>query len=263
MSSAGMNYELAQDRFPSIFAADDGDHLAGPHFHKKLELLYTLSGTKTVNVANREYVMEPDNVMIVDSYQLHYYEPSEGEQMLLILPVINCEHFFKFRKNQMLKASVLTDKDYCREKIKPYFTKTVHHGEMDPFTLQAHIDMMLSAICAGIGLETSVHYTLEGVDKILAYIEQNYDKDLTLPHLADHFGYSKYYFSRMFNEMFHTSLNDYLAVTRLQHTFRYFEQHDCSITTAALNSGFGSMPTFYRVLKKHHGELSLKNVKKD
>lgn len=263
MSKADMNYELAQDRFPEIFSAIDGDHLAGPHFHKKLELLYNIKGTKIVTVGNVEYEMHPDNVMIVDSYQLHHYEPSDGEQMLLILPVVYCEHFFSYRKNKILTTNVVTDAEYCREKIKPYFINAVNYEGVDMFTIQANVDMVLSAICAKAGLEDSPHYALEGVDDILAYIEQNYDKDLTLTNLANHFGYSKYYFSRMFNEMFHTSLNDYLSVTRLQHTFRYYDEHECSITTAALNSGFGSMPTFYRVLKKNHGELSLRNLKKN
>lgn len=265
MSSGNMNYELTQDRSPSIFAAGDGDHLAGPHFHKKLELLYCLTEEKTVNVGNCEYVLKPNNVLIVDSYQLHFYQPAEtGEQMVLILPVAYCNHFLQYRKNKTLRSSVVTDTQYCKEKILPYFNRIVfEHQKMDVFTVQANVDMMLSAICSKIGLVSNIHYTLDSVDQILEYIESNYDKDLTLPHLADHFGYSKYYFSRMFNEMFHTSLNDYLSVTRLQHTFRYFAEHDCSITTAALNCGFGSMPTFYRVLKKNHGELSLKKIKKE
>ena len=264
MSGGNMNYELAQDRSPKIFAAHDGDHLAGPHFHKKLELIYNLTDTKVVNVGNREYTLLPDNFLIVDSYQLHFYQPSAGEQMLLILPIVYCEHYFQYRKNKILRSSVVDDPAFCRERIYPYFRRVAEHFEkMDLFCVQANVDMILSAACEKIGLDANVHYTLEGVDAILAYIEQNYDKDLTLPHLADHFGYSKYYFSRMFNEMFHTSLNDYLSVTRLQHTFRYYAEHDCSITTAALNCGFGSMPTFYRVLKKNHGELSLRNMKKN
>ncbi len=119
--------------------------------------------------------------------------------------------------------------------------------------------MLLSGICAAVGLqESSESLEPESMDSILAYIEQNYHTDLTLTTLADHFGYSKYYFSRIFNNMFHTSINDYLSVIRLEKTFQYLEANKCSITTAAFNNGFNSMPTFYRVLKKNHGVLPAK-----
>lgn len=258
-----VNYELLQDRHPVIYAAEGRDHIAHAHFHKKLELLYNFSEEKRVTVGTNDYIMRPHNVLLVDSYQLHAYESSEGEQCILTLPVVNCEHYFSYRKGKVLCTNLVTDTQYCAERLLPYFTAVMRYESLDHFTLQANVDMLLSGICAKTGLETSNNYTLEGVDSILAYIEQNYDKDLTLTSLADHFGYSKYYFSRMFNEMFHTSLNDYLSVIRLQHTFSYFEEHDCSITTAALNSGFGSMPTFYRVLKKNHTEYSLKSLKKE
>ena len=47
-------------------------------------------------------------------------------------------------------------------------------------------------------------------------------------------------------------------VIRLEKTFQYLEANKCSITTAAFNNGFNSMPTFYRVLKKNHGVLPAK-----
>lgn len=254
-----MNYELVQDRYLNIYTAEGRDQSCSTHFHKKVELLYNVEGEKTIHVNNRLYRLEPDNMSIVDSYSLHHYEFSTGCQSLLILPVTDCEHYFTHRKDKMLKTNVIDDPEYCKKEILPYFNRILHFTELDAFTLQANIDMLFANICNKVGLEpSSGSFELESMDTILAYIEQNYDKELTLTSLAKHFGYSKYYFSRIFNDMFRTSLNDYLSVIRLEKALTYQKKHKCSITTAALNNGFGSMPTFYRALKKHYGEISEK-----
>lgn len=219
-----------------------------------------MEGVKKVTVNNREYVLKPHNLCMVDSYSLHYYEPTEGKQSILTLTTACCEHYFQYRRNKMLCSNVVGDEAYCRENLLPYFERLLEYEKLDAFSVQANVDMLLSGICAAVGLqESSESLEPESMDSILAYIEQNYHTDLTLTTLANHFGYSKYYFSRIFNNMFHTSINDYLSVIRLEKTFQYLEANKCSITTAAFNNGFNSMPTFYRVLKKNHGMLPAKN----
>lgn len=253
------NYELAQDRHPEIYTAEGENITAHTHFHKKIELLYVLRGEKKVTVGNSDITVKQNNVVIIDSYQLHSFDEG-GVCLSITLPTAFCERYLQYRKNKILRSNIIDDPDYCARNLLPYFTAIMRRNELDHYSLQANVDMLLSGICSIVGFAPN-NYSLEGVGSILAYIEQNYDKELTLTALANHFGYSKYYFSRMFNEMFHTSLNDYLSVIRLQHTFSYYSEHDCSITAAALKCGFGSMPTFYRVLKKNNSEYSLKNLK--
>jgi transcriptional regulator, araC family len=253
------NYELTQDRYPHIYTASGRDQCCTTHFHRKIELLYNMEGVKKVTVNNRDYVLKPHNLCIVDSYSLHYYEPTEGKQSILTLTTACSEHYFQYRRNKTLRGNVVADQTYCRENLLPYFERLLGYEKLDAFSVQANVDMLLSGICAAVGLqESSESLEPESMDSILAYIEQNYHTDLTLTTLADHFGYSKYYFSRIFNNMFHTSINDYLSVIRLEKTFQYLEANKCSITTAAFNNGFNSMPTFYRVLKKNHGVLPAK-----
>ena len=253
------HYELEQDRYPRIYTANGRDQSCPMHFHRKIELLYNLDEEKNVFVNNKRYVLHANNLCVVDSYSLHCYEFSNGKQALLTLPTIRCERYFEYRRNKILCGNVIDDEKYCKEKIWPYFKNLLEYEKSDNYSVQANVDMLLANICSKIGLkEASDTLEPESMDTILEYIEQNYNKELTLTSLASHFGYSKYYFSRIFNNMFHTSINDYLSVIRLEKTFQYLNAHKCSITTAAFNNGFNSMPTFYRVLKKNHGEQNLK-----
>ena len=253
MEKNNYNYELVQDQYPHFYLAQGRDHCCSMHFHRKVELLYVTKRTKRVIVNNAPYVLQQDNLCIIDSYSLHYYEPSDGEQTVVTLTTASCENFFKHRSNKTLCGNVIDDRDYCRTRVRPYLDNLFDYAKMDAYSVQANVDMLLSGICARIGLKKSAEpFEIENMDAILAYIEKNYNKDLPLSALAAHFGYSKYYFSRLFNNIFHTSINDYLSIIRLEKTLQYLHSHNCSITTAALNNGFNSMPTFYRVLKKFH-----------
>ena len=86
---------------------------------------------------------------------------------------------------------------------------------------------------------------------ILLYIEENYKSTITLDSIAKHFGYSKYYFSHLFNKCFRCNLNDYLNLVRCRHSISFVIDENMSVADAAFAAGFVSMRTFYRTFKKY------------
>ena len=246
------SYEVEQDKYPSFYTAEGRDQCCTTHFHRKIELLYVTKGTKNVVINNGKYSLRENNLCIVDSYSLHYYEPSpQGQQIIITLTTSSCERYFKYRHNKVLCGNIVDDPEFCTAHLLPYIRNLLNYQSNNAYYVNANVDMLLSEICNYIGLKNTVDsFEIENIDDILAYIEQNYAKELTLSSLATHFGYNKYYFSRLFNSIFHTNINDYLNLIRLEKTLQYHNENKCSITTAALNNGFNSMPTFYRILKK-------------
>ena len=89
---------------------------------------------------------------------------------------------------------------------------------------------------------------------ILNFLEENYHEDVDLDYLAQKFGYSKYYFSRMFNKFFKFSLNEYLSRLRI-HRFiaRMQADKNADIIGTAFDCGFRSWQTFYRCFKNYYG----------
>ncbi len=73
------------------------------------------------------------------------------------------------------------------------------------------------------------------VDELLAYINENYAEDITLSSMAEHFGYSKYYFSRMFNAALGTSLTDYVSAVRMMRALDLMRRTGCTVS----GGGFG------------------------
>ena len=101
------------------------------------------------------------------------------------------------------------------------------------------------------------------VEMIIDYINSNYKSNLNLKGIAEKFNYSPYHFSRIFNNIFHISLPDYISYVRLDSTINEFISEDISITDAAFNNGFQSMQTFYRAYHKYFGDKPIHSFKKN
>ena len=105
---------------------------------------------------------------------------------------------------------------------------------------------------------------LQSFYKVIFYIEQNYNGDLTLEELSKVAGFSKYHFHRIFSSIIGENLSDYVRRVRLSSTTMKFKTN-LNITQIAQMSGYETNASFSKAFKKHFGitpkEFS-KNAKK-
>ena len=105
---------------------------------------------------------------------------------------------------------------------------------------------------------------IQSVYKVIFYIEQNYNKDLTLEELSKVASFSKYHFHRIFKSIVGENVGDYIRRVRLSSTTLKFKTNQ-KITEIALDSGYETNSSFSKAFKKHFGitpkEFS-KNAKK-
>lgn len=64
----------------------------------------------------------------------------------------------------------------------------------------------------------------------------------------------------MFNAALGTSITDYVSAVRLMHALDILKRTGCTVSEAAMESGFSSLPTFYRVLKKNYSYKAVKDL---
>ena len=101
--------------------------------------------------------------------------------------------------------------------------------------------------------ETSTAVDPELMNTVLTYITQNYKEDITLEKVADFTGFSKFYFSRMFNSYTGCSFIDYLNHKRISVADYLLVHTNKPVTEVSTEAGFGSIATFNRVFKSIHG----------
>lgn len=89
--------------------------------------------------------------------------------------------------------------------------------------------------------------------RVLAYIESNIGRDITLGDLAQLVGVSKYYLIRSFHAATQRTPYGYLVERRLAHAVDAMRHSTMSVEQIARDAGFKSAPGFSNVFKKHYG----------
>ncbi|MBQ4269531.1 MAG: helix-turn-helix transcriptional regulator, partial [Clostridia bacterium] len=90
--------------------------------------------------------------------------------------------------------------------------------------------------------------------KVIQYIGENYAHQLTLESVAMQYGYSKFYFSKLFNKLIGMSFSDYVNLVRVQQFVKKFSKNkQNTIMTLASQCGFKSQSSFYRAFHDAYG----------
>lgn len=88
------------------------------------------------------------------------------------------------------------------------------------------------------------------IQKLLLYIEENLDKDLSLDNLAKEFSYSKFYIARTFLEHTGITLYQYIQGRRLSEAARKLVETGKPIVEIAYEARYNSQQAFTLAFKK-------------
>lgn len=90
----------------------------------------------------------------------------------------------------------------------------------------------------------------ERIHQVIAYLNENYHKDLSLQSIADYFHIHKVYLSRSFKEETGTNLNSYLSYLRIEKAKLLLCLKTYRTTEIAYMVGFNNTQNFYNVFRK-------------
>lgn len=248
-----ISYEIEREKDESLFYLGDTDNVTPNHFHKKIELMYVQEGEKKVITNNKMIVLQTGDIFIADSYVIHsYLDSRNSKQICVVFPNIYLKNYFNLYGDKVLKGNVIRDHEFTKG-LEPLIKNLKDISEENQLLYQGNIDMLLGYIVAKLGVEEKeFNYNLGLIGDIITYINEHYREEINLEKLANHFGYSKYYFSRLFNNSMGTSITDYISIIRVNKVLEMLKNTDTTIVDAIFSCGFSSVPTFYRVLKKNY-----------
>ena len=90
---------------------------------------------------------------------------------------------------------------------------------------------------------------IERLEKILNYINENYDKEINLGLAAQKFYMNTSYFSDYFKKNKGINFTVYLAKVRINKAVRLLTETDISTTEIAFSCGFNNITSFYNTFK--------------
>lgn len=92
------------------------------------------------------------------------------------------------------------------------------------------------------------------IQKVLQYLQKNYEKDIPLDLLAQWAGLSKFYFARTFKRVTGLTYKTYLARIRVSKAKEMLEKEDLSITEISRAVGYKDLTHFERVFQRFVGK---------
>nr|WP_285848113.1 MULTISPECIES: AraC family transcriptional regulator [unclassified Mesobacillus] len=91
------------------------------------------------------------------------------------------------------------------------------------------------------------------MDRAIAYIRENYHKDLNLAVVANYISLNYSYFSHMFKEYIGQNFVDYLKMVRVENAKKLLKETDFKILEISEMVGYKNPKQFARVFREAEG----------
>ncbi len=250
--------------FPIIFHLDtmrkyQSDFL--PHWHESIEILYVTEGTITVLSDASSSTAGKDEIIIINSNNVHYIQTlaEESKYYCLIIDRKFCEEFGLDTEEivfeRLIKDKAVRDKfNVIKEEFhsqKALYKAKIKSAIMD-LIICLYRDYTLSESPLSNKLETG---KIEIIKKAIRYIQGNYDKNISVSDIAEEAGLSKYYFCRIFKEITGYTIVRFINILRCTNAKKLLLSGKYSVEEAAFKCGFDNLSYFSKTYKKHMGCL--------
>lgn len=128
----------------------------------------------------------------------------------------------------------------------PHFSRFASLNEM-----QEYLQKVLKQMEATVQTATNKYAHILSIAK--QYVQNNYNRDISMDEVAEMVSMSYSYFSRVFKEQLHQSFSEYVLSVRMREAKRLMEEDPAiKIKEVAELVGYGSVYTFSRAYKQYY-----------
>lgn len=222
------------------------------HFHSQVELCIVDEGEMEIILNEKRQKLRAGEMSVSLSYDSHLYIPvNYSKSTVIVIPLYMCSQFVKEIKNKRPVNPFITDVQKVKE-IKDNYNKL--KASPNDILKTGYINIILGLVMECLSFE-KVSQDVDAMlsSKILFYIHENFMHDISLKTISRELGYSESYISRYFKNCFNIGFNRYLNIIRLRNAIVLLRGQNNSITYCAIESGFNSLRTFYRLFSDEFG----------
>lgn len=244
------------------FEGKDGHYVREKHWHRSIEIFAVFEGTLAFFINEEEYPLGSGEFILLNSNEIHSISSPEANRTIVLQIPMNVLQNVETGGGLILFTHSPKRQDSkIMELIGSMYQELQERGSEYEWKVQSDFFMLVYLLLTKyrkreILPEEIRHYRkLNRLSTITGYIRENYTKELSLEMVADRFGYSPSYLSRMFRKYAQTNYKTYLQNVRIEYGFRELANTDHTIGEIALNNGFPNQKAFTREFKKKYGIL--------
>ncbi|MGG7621452.1 AraC family transcriptional regulator [Bacillus coreaensis] len=243
-----------------VFALMTSVKYVAMHWHDRIELLLVLKGKIHVYVGREEYVLEENDLLLINSNEVHGVESDQENKLLLIqIPIRFIKRFYSNIENESFQCQSFQSIDQqSYNKIRSLIAElmlAVKRKE-DNYEIKVH-SLLLDVVYQLVthfkvekkNIIINTEKDIERMNRLTNYIQQHYMNPITLQELADTEELTAPYLSRYFQHHMGQSFIKYINGIRLEHAVRFLLETDQPIIQIALECGFPNLNSFHKLFK--------------
>lgn len=247
-----------------IFEGKDGNYKVARHWHRSLEIFLVVEGNIGFYINSKYYSLNNGEFVIVNSNEIHSINaPLPNVTVVLQIPSSTLEEYMNmqyitFSKKQEEDCQALANMIiamYREYEKKEYGYELKVRGQ---FYLLLHLLLLCFQDEAPDQKMILKRRHLDKLSDITEYMRQHYQEELSLYRVADIFGFSPTYLSRIFQRYAQVNFKTYLWDLRVEYAVKELLNTENSLADIAEHQGFTDSRALARAFEKRYGCLPSK-----
>lgn len=223
--------------------------------NREIVLLLCLSGCLTAKMNGEQTALRADDILLIapkTPYTLR------GADCLFVRYVIDAGKFRQmFPRRYRFQCDSTKEPNDNYILLRRYLTNLLllryEGGEYERAETQKLVHELLIFLVSNFTLAGLVLETPEKIDAVTEYIDVNFQDDLSLNTISEHFHMAPPSFSRFFKKQMKITFYQYLSKVRLEHAVDDLLQTDKNLLHIALDNGFPNAESFSRFFSEAFG----------
>ena len=261
---------MQESDYEIYYYADTNFHDVGIHSHDYYEFYLFLEGAIKIGIENQNFILNKGDLLVYPPNIKHYLkvlDKSKNYQRFVFwlspqfyLNIVKQSDSFDYLMNKAIKDKKylyhLNDNDL--NNILTLLLNLLEEKKANRYGKETAAE--LSAINLLLQINRTIYEkenpSVEASDKLfpklINYINNNLNNDLSLERLSEEFFVSKYYISHLFKETMSISLHQYILKKRLTAATNALLRNE-KAGQVCLKCGFKDYSSFYRAFIKEYG----------
>ncbi len=236
-------------------------HKTELHWHREPELIYVMQGIAECPHNGEKTMVNEGDFILFNSEDVHLVRPQSGTTVKLVCLQLSFEYMRMFCRAIDSIFFDMTDKEkYRLEIIETLKTLSSLDYENDEYaslkqnSLVNNIYYILLKHCTYFKRNAATviipRRDFSYAKTAIAYINENYKREIPLTEISSVVNLSPSYFSKYFKNVIQVSFSDYLANLRLENALQDMLTKNSTVSAAALENGFANVKSFITQCKK-------------
>lgn len=234
-----------------------------PHWHQQLELIYVLEGYTEITINDRMSVLNQEDVILTNAYDIHELHGSDAVVLSIRIDLEKLGVPDDEREGLTFDLNSSLEKDKTPyQKIKVLISSLINYNlKYQDNSRYANLSILYSLFAEFMNKYRVISNSkkvqpkkyLTRLREIIKYLNENYDKGITLKDLSSVFNLTVPYISSFFDKYFGNNFQDYYDELRISKSIPTLLENRLTLDDMAIKFGFTDSRGYVRAFKKIYG----------